>query len=72
MRKLLPALFAAATVMAVVSTAHAQYQVLARQALVLRNQSAEILRVHASVNVEMRQALDETTLPPVIVLPRRA
>lgn len=71
MRKLLPALFAAATVMAVVSTAHAQYQVLARQALVVRNNSLEIFKVHASVNVEMRQALDEPTLPPVIVLPRR-
>ena len=71
MRKLLPVLFAAATVMAVVSTAHAQYRVLAKQAVVLRNPSAEILKVHASMNVEITQALENPTLPPVIMLPRR-
>ena len=71
MRKLMPVLFAVATVMAVVSTAHAQYQVLAQQARVLRNPSVEIFKVHASVNVEMMQALDQPTVPPVIVLPRR-
>ena len=64
MRKLTPLLFAAATMVAVVSTAHAQYQVLAQQAIVLRNQSAEILKVHASVHVEMQQTLDAPTLPP--------
>ncbi len=74
MRKLMPVLFAAATVMAVISTAHAQYQVLARQGVVVRNPSAEILKVHASVQVEMRQALDEPTLPPLFMpfAPRRA
>ncbi len=71
MRKLVPVLFAAATVMAVVSTAHAQYQVLARQAIVVRNHSVELLKVHASVNVEMTQALEQPTLPPVVILPRR-
>jgi hypothetical protein len=66
MRKLLPVMFAAATVMAVVSTAHAQYTAIAGQLQVQRTQSAEILRVHASVSLVVEQALAQPTLPDFV------
>jgi hypothetical protein len=62
MRKL-PFVLAAATLMAVMASTQIGYAATARQWQVQRTPSAEILRVHASAQLSIQQALEQPTLP---------
>lgn len=65
MRKL-PFLLAAATVMAVLTSAHIDYAASARQWQVQRTPSAEILRFDAANELRISQALEQPTLPDAV------
>ena len=69
MRKLLPVLATAMTVTAIILSSGAAYAQQAHELRVLQNPSAEILRFHASVQVEMRTVTDAPSVPPFYVAP---
>jgi hypothetical protein len=67
MRKIGSLLFAAATVVAVIGTAHAQYSLYARQVQVQRVSSSEVLRQHAISISVIEVALDQPVMPDAII-----
>ncbi len=69
MRKLLPFLAASMTVTAIILSSGAAFAQQARELRVLQNPSAEILRVHASVQVEMQSVTDAPSVPPFFWAP---
>jgi hypothetical protein len=69
MRKLLPLLAATVTVTAIIMSSGAAYAQQAREMRVLHNPSAEILRIHATVQVEMQSVTDAPSVPPFFWAP---
>lgn len=68
MRKIVPLLFAATTVLAVFGTAHAQYTLYARHLQVQRVNSSEVLRANA-INISVIEvALTQPTMPDAVVV----
>lgn len=63
MRKLLPVLATALTVTAIIVSSGAAYAQQAKELRVLQNPSAEILRFHASVQVEMQSVTGAPSVP---------
>lgn len=63
MRRIGSLLFAAATVVAVVGTAHAQYSLYARQFHAQHVSSSEVLRQHAISISVIEVALDQPVMP---------
>lgn len=69
MRKLLPGLAAAMTVTAIIMSSGAAYAQQAQQLRALQNPSAEVLRVHAAVQVEMSAVTDAPSVPAFFLAP---
>jgi hypothetical protein len=72
MRKLLPLLAATVTVTAIIISSGAAYAQQARELRVLQNPSAELLKVHASVQVEMQSISDDAPTTPFYWAPSAA
>ncbi|HSD85984.1 MAG TPA: hypothetical protein VLB44_00660 [Kofleriaceae bacterium] len=68
MRKIVPLLLAAATVVAVIGTAHTQYQLHARQLHAHLVSSGEVLRQHAISISVIEVALDQPVMPDGVVV----
>ncbi len=69
MRKLLPYLAASMTVTAIIISSGAAYAQQARELRALQNPSAEVLRIHASVQVEMSAVTDAPSVPAFFLAP---
>lgn len=69
MPKLLPVLATTLTVTAIILSSGAAYAQLAHQMQVQRNDSAEILKVHATVHATMEATLDRPSVPPFVFVP---
>jgi hypothetical protein len=69
MPKLLPVLATTLTVTAIILSSGAAYAQLAHQMHVNRTDSAEILKVHATVQATMQIAMDQPSVPPFVFVP---
>ena len=69
MRKLLPYLAASMTVTAIIISSGAAYAQQARELRALQNPSAEVLRFHASMQVEMSAVTDAPSVPAFFLTP---
>jgi hypothetical protein len=68
MRKLLPLIATTLTVTAIILSSGAAYAQLAHQMSVAHNDSAEVLKFHASVQASMT-ATDQPIVPPFVFMP---
>jgi hypothetical protein len=64
--RIMPVLAAAMTVAAITMSAGAPYAAVAQHLRVQRNDSVEVLRLHANAQVTMEQALTQPELPPFV------
>jgi hypothetical protein len=69
MQKLLPALAAAMTVTAIILSSGAAYAQLAHQMRAQQNESAEVLKVHATTQISMQATLDQPSVPAFYLEP---
>lgn len=69
MNRIVLGLVAAMSVAAITMSSHAAYADIARGMQAQRAPSAEILKVHATVNATMEAALDQPAVPAFIVVP---
>jgi len=69
MRKVFPALAAAMTVTAIIMSSGAAYAQQAQAARALQNPSAEVLQLHASVQVEMSAVTNAPSVPAFFLEP---
>lgn len=65
--RMIPAVLAALTVVAITMSPQASYAQMARLGQIEQNPSAEILKLHASNQATMEQALTQPDLPPFVV-----
>jgi hypothetical protein len=72
MQKPLSVLLAAMTVTAIIMSAHAGYAQVAREIQAQRNDSVEVLKVHATVHASMEAALDRPDMPEFFLAPIRS
>ncbi|HTL33057.1 MAG TPA: hypothetical protein VL326_08025 [Kofleriaceae bacterium] len=70
MRSVLTALLVGATLATVVISAHAQFDQLAHQATINRNQSAEVLKFHAVLQARLDVALSQPDMPEMATPPK--
>ena len=66
---MLPALAAAMTVTAIILSSGASYAQQAQAARALQNPSAELLKLHASTQVEMSAVTDAPSVPAFFLAP---
>jgi len=69
MRKTLPVLASFMTVAAIAMSSGAAYAAQARAAHALQNTSAEVLKLHASTQVEMSAVTDAPSVPAFFLAP---